>query len=223
MLQGYGPNLRQYLVLLNILRINKQIKTKFCIHIIIDNIYVGIIKQSFSASLQQGYDSWLASEFGFCSNEKTYWDKILYTQYHWQVLCLDCNTSLFINLQQRYSLWFTSEFSFSSMSWYLPCSSTARVTVEAFQGQILTSQKLWHWRTWFLHLVLFSSPRCHIDLSGVSGLGNVYRMAMRANCVCVIFMLFSCDPYVYIHTFFLHKITLTEFVLLFLFLVIAPT
>ena len=34
--------------LLNILRKNKQIETKFCIHIIIDNIYVGIENLCFS-------------------------------------------------------------------------------------------------------------------------------------------------------------------------------
>ena len=34
--------------LLNILKINRPIKTKFCIHIIIDKIYVGIINPCFS-------------------------------------------------------------------------------------------------------------------------------------------------------------------------------
>ena len=42
-------------VLLNILRINKQNSTKFCIHIVIDKIYVGILKRPFFASLQQSY------------------------------------------------------------------------------------------------------------------------------------------------------------------------
>ena len=42
--------------LLNILKTNRPIKTKFCIHIIIDKIYVIICKSLFSANLQQSYD-----------------------------------------------------------------------------------------------------------------------------------------------------------------------
>ena len=34
--------------LLNILKTNRPIKTKFCIHIIIDKIYVGIVNNCFS-------------------------------------------------------------------------------------------------------------------------------------------------------------------------------
>ena len=34
--------------LLNILKTNRPIKTKFCIHIIIDNIYVGNVNHCFS-------------------------------------------------------------------------------------------------------------------------------------------------------------------------------
>ena len=41
--------------LLNILRINKHISTKFCIHIVIDKIYAGILKCPFFAILQQSY------------------------------------------------------------------------------------------------------------------------------------------------------------------------
>ena len=41
--------------LLNILKTNRQIKTKFCIHIIIDKIYVVICKSLFFANLQQSY------------------------------------------------------------------------------------------------------------------------------------------------------------------------
>ena len=51
--------------LLNILRINKQNSTKFCIHIVIDKIYVGILKCLFFAILQQCYGPRLTSEFGF--------------------------------------------------------------------------------------------------------------------------------------------------------------
>ena len=39
--------------LLNILKTNKQIETKLCIHIIIDKIYVGIVNLCFFANLQQ--------------------------------------------------------------------------------------------------------------------------------------------------------------------------
>ena len=42
--------------LLNILKTNRPIKTKFCIHIIIDKIYVVICKSFFFfANLQQSY------------------------------------------------------------------------------------------------------------------------------------------------------------------------
>ena len=43
---------------------NGQNLTKFCIHIFIDKIYVGIVKHHILANLQQSYDPWLTSEFG---------------------------------------------------------------------------------------------------------------------------------------------------------------
>ena len=39
----------------NILKTNRPIKTKFCIHIIIDMIFVDICKSLFFADLQQSY------------------------------------------------------------------------------------------------------------------------------------------------------------------------
>ena len=39
--------------LLNILKSNRLIKTKFCIHIIIDKIYIGIVNYCSFANLQQ--------------------------------------------------------------------------------------------------------------------------------------------------------------------------
>ena len=42
--------------LLHILRMNGQNLIKFCIHIIIDKIYFGIVKYHFLANLQQIYD-----------------------------------------------------------------------------------------------------------------------------------------------------------------------
>ena len=41
--------------LLNILKANRPIKTKFCIHIIIDKIYVVICKSLFFANWQDSY------------------------------------------------------------------------------------------------------------------------------------------------------------------------
>ena len=41
--------------LLNILKTNRPIKTKFCIHFIIEKIYVVICKSLFFANLQQSY------------------------------------------------------------------------------------------------------------------------------------------------------------------------
>ena len=41
--------------LLNILKTNRQIKTKFCIHIIIDKIYIVICKSLFFANWRQSY------------------------------------------------------------------------------------------------------------------------------------------------------------------------
>ena len=52
--------------LLNILKTNRPIKTKFCIRIIIDLLH-RYCKSLFFANLQQSYDPCLTSEFGFCS------------------------------------------------------------------------------------------------------------------------------------------------------------
>ena len=41
--------------LLIILKTNRPIMTKFCIHIIIDKIYLGIVNHCFFANLQQSY------------------------------------------------------------------------------------------------------------------------------------------------------------------------
>ena len=43
-------------LMLNIFKTNGPIKTKFCIHIIIDKIYFGIVNYCFFANLQQSYD-----------------------------------------------------------------------------------------------------------------------------------------------------------------------
>ena len=41
--------------LLNILKTNRPIKTKFCIHFIIDKIYFGIVNCCFFTSWQESY------------------------------------------------------------------------------------------------------------------------------------------------------------------------
>ena len=41
--------------LFNILKTYKPIKTKFCKHIIIEKIYIGIVNRCFFANWQQGY------------------------------------------------------------------------------------------------------------------------------------------------------------------------
>ena len=53
--------------LLSILKTNILIKTKFCIHIIIDKVYIGIVNHLFFANLQQSYGPCLTSEFVFFS------------------------------------------------------------------------------------------------------------------------------------------------------------
>ena len=52
--------------LLNILKTNRPIKTKYCIHIIIDKIYIGIVNHCFLQKCNS-YGPCLTSEFGFCS------------------------------------------------------------------------------------------------------------------------------------------------------------
>ena len=53
--------------LLNILRMDGQNLTKFCIHFIIYMIYVCFVNCQFFANLQQSYGPWLISEIFFCS------------------------------------------------------------------------------------------------------------------------------------------------------------
>ena len=53
--------------LLNILRMDGQNLSKFCIHIIIDKIYFDKVKSHFFANLQWSYGPWWMSEIGFCS------------------------------------------------------------------------------------------------------------------------------------------------------------
>ena len=45
----------RFVFLLNILKTNRPIKTKFCIHIIIDRIYVGKVNHCFSQIFHQSF------------------------------------------------------------------------------------------------------------------------------------------------------------------------
>ena len=53
--------------LLNILRMDGRNLAKFCVHIVIDMLYVSIVKASFFVNLQGSYSPWLMSEIGFRS------------------------------------------------------------------------------------------------------------------------------------------------------------
>ena len=53
--------------LLNILKTNRPIKTKFCIHIIIDKIYVVICKSLFFANFATELRPLIDVRFCFCS------------------------------------------------------------------------------------------------------------------------------------------------------------
>ena len=57
-------------ILFNILRMNGQHLTKYCIHIIIDKIYVGIVNRHFSQICNSCGPS-LTSEFSFFNIERT--------------------------------------------------------------------------------------------------------------------------------------------------------
>ena len=106
--------------LLNILRIDGQNLTKFCIRIIIDKIYIALVKRHFLqicnrvAALDRCQKLVFAQ---YLENGWTEFDQILYTLYHWQDLCLYCKGSFFTNLQQSYSPWLMSEIVFCSISW----------------------------------------------------------------------------------------------------------
>ena len=91
-------------VFFNILRMNGQNLTKFCIHMIIDKIYLGIINRHFSqickrvTALDWRHNSVFVQ---YLENVRTEFNQILYTHYHWQDLRWYCKSSFFANLQQR--------------------------------------------------------------------------------------------------------------------------
>ena len=82
---------------------NGQNLTKFCIHIIIDKIYVGILSRHFLQICNRvmALDLLQNSVFvQYLENELTEFNQILYTHYHWQDLRWCCKSSFFANLQQ---------------------------------------------------------------------------------------------------------------------------
>ena len=71
--------------LLNILRMNGQNLTKFCIHIIIDKIYIGIVKHYFLEMCNRVMALDLCQNLVFATyleNEWTEFKQILYTHCH---------------------------------------------------------------------------------------------------------------------------------------------
>ena len=82
---------------------NGQNLTKFCIHIIIDKIYVGIVNHNFSQIRNRvmALDLLQNSFFvQYLENEWTEFNQILYTHYHLQDLHLDCK-STFLQICNR--------------------------------------------------------------------------------------------------------------------------
>ena len=72
-------------LLLNILRMDGQNLTKFCIHIIIDKIYIAIVKRHFSQICNRvtALDRCQKLVFAqYLENGWTEFDQILYTLYH---------------------------------------------------------------------------------------------------------------------------------------------
>ena len=100
--------------LLNVLRTNWHNETKFCIHIIIDKIYVGIVNCCVSQICYRLTTLDRCKNLVFAphlKNEGTELTKILYTHYLWQDLRWDCKASFFFaNFQQSYNPWLNSEF-----------------------------------------------------------------------------------------------------------------
>ena len=91
--------------LLNILRMDGQNLTKFCIHIIIDKIYVATVKGHFSQICKgvTALDWCQKLVFAqYLENGWTEFNQILYTHYHWQDLYWYYKASFLANVQQSY-------------------------------------------------------------------------------------------------------------------------
>ena len=105
--------------LLNILRMDGQNVTKFCVHIIIDKIYVATVKRPFS-QISNGVTAldWCQKLVfaQYLENGWTEFNQILYTHYHRQDLYWYCKASFLANVQQSYRPlidvrnWFLSQY-----------------------------------------------------------------------------------------------------------------
>ena len=106
--------------LLNILRMDVQNLTKFCIHIIIDKIYITIVKRHFSQICNRvtALDRCQKLVFAqYLENGWTEFDQILYILYHWQDLCLYCKGLFFYKFATELQPLIDVRNCFCSISW----------------------------------------------------------------------------------------------------------
>ena len=104
--------------LLNILRMDGQNLTKFCIHIIIDKIYVATVKRHFSQICNgvTALDWCQKLVFAqYLENGWTEFNQSLYTHYHRQDLYWYYKASFLANVQQSYGPLLMSEIGFCSI------------------------------------------------------------------------------------------------------------
>ena len=91
--------------MLNILRMDGQNFTKFCIHIIIDKTYVATLRRHFLQICNgvTALDKCQKLVFAqYLENGWTEFNQILYTHDHQQDLYKYCKASFFANVQQSY-------------------------------------------------------------------------------------------------------------------------
>ena len=106
--------------LLNILRMDGQNLTKFCIHTIIDKIYVATVRRHFSQICNgvTALDWCQKLVFAqYLENGWTEFNQIFYTHDHRQDLYWYCKASFLANVQQSYGPSLMSEIGFCSISW----------------------------------------------------------------------------------------------------------
>ena len=93
--------------------------TKFCIHIIIDKIYVATLRHHFLQICNgvTALDKCQKLVFAqYLENGLTEFNQILYTHDHQQDLYKYCKASFFANVQQSYRSLLMSEIGFCSIS-----------------------------------------------------------------------------------------------------------
>ena len=102
------------------MRMDGQNLTKFCIHIIIDKIYVCIVKGHVLPIDKRVTSLDWCQELIFAQYLENGWteiNQILYTHYHWKGLGWYCKLSFFTISQQSYGPWLMSQIGFCSTSW----------------------------------------------------------------------------------------------------------